>query len=403
MCLVRGPPQGSIGAWPTAITCIESGIVTSPVEAEQFLSVGCSRCLMSPQNDPNLHLKGLLCIYCRNFEANFSIRVQAQKFDEIIWKIKQRGRGRAYDCILGVSGGVDSSFLLATLAENDVRVLAVHVDNGWNSNLAVANIQKLLVASGFDLYTVVLELKHFYDLQRAFLLASVPDLEIPTDHAIQASLWAVAEKFDVPTIVSGMNFATESSANENWAYGHSDWTYISAIWERFGNPEADSFPHFTLKDLGRLTVKNRLLSIALLNYMDYKKADAIAVLQDKFDWEPYGNKHFESVYTRWVQGYLLPTKFQIDKRTMHLSDLVRSGQLERSLALAELEKEYYPHVQRASDQKLILKKLSLTDSELQDVLGAPPRTFRDFPNSYHLARIFRGTLNFSRRLRLYPK
>lgn len=136
---------------------------------------------------------------------------------------------------------MDSSFLLATLAENDVRVLAVHVDNGWNSNLAVANIQKLLVASGFDLYTVVLELKHFYDLQRAFLLASVPDLEIPTDHAIQASLWAVAEKFDVPTIVSGMNFATESSANQNWAYGHSDWTYISAIWERFGNPEAD-FP-----------------------------------------------------------------------------------------------------------------------------------------------------------------
>jgi hypothetical protein len=234
-------------------------------------------------------------------------------------------------------------------------------------------------------------------------MASVPDLEIPTDHAIQASLWKNAEKFDAPIIITGMNYATESSGNVDWSYGHSDWKYIRGVWKGFGHPDPENYPHYSLIDLVRMSVFTGIRSISLLNYLEFSKQQAEAALIQKIGWEPYEGKHFESVYTRWIQGYLLPLKFGIDKRYIHLSDLIRSGQLSRASAKAELEKVHYSEDARRLDQKLIQKKLRLQDSDLEGVIALDTRSFRDLPNSYLTTLAFRELLAVARRLKLYPR
>jgi hypothetical protein len=302
-----------------------------------------------------------------------------------------------------VSGGVDSSYLLLKVHNLGLRALAVHIDNGWNSNLAVSNIQKITAYTNTDLYTEVLELNSFNNLQKAFLMASVPDLEIPTDHAIQASLWKNAEKFGVPTIITGMNYATESSGNVDWSYGHSDWKYILSVWKKFGTPDPANYPHYSLFDLVLMSALKRIRSVSLLNYLDFAKKDAQETLIQEIGWESYEGKHFESVYTRWIQGYFLPRKFGIDKRYMHLSDLIRSGQLSRSLARAELGREHYSQDARLFDERLIQKKLGLQDSELERIMVLENRSFRDFPNSYLRSLAFRKSLALARHLRIYPR
>jgi hypothetical protein len=188
--------------------------------------VECERCLLTSEVDHKLHLVKGQCQYCNAFTANASRRISSSGLVPVVESIKRRGAGKQYDCIVGLSGGVDSSYLLLKAHSLGLRALAVHIDNGWNSNLAVSNIQKIIEHTSTDLYTEILDLNVFNNLQKAFLTASVPDLEIPTDHAIQASLWQNAEKFGVSTILTGMNYATESSGNVDWSYGHSDWKYI---------------------------------------------------------------------------------------------------------------------------------------------------------------------------------
>lgn len=330
-------------------------------------------------------------------------RINHSGLAAIVHSIRQKGVGHKYDCVVGVSGGVDSSYLLLMVHNLGLRALAVHVDNGWNSNLAVSNIQKIVSHTNIDLYTEVLDLKAFNDLQKAFLMASVPDLEIPTDHAIQASLWKNAAKFGAPTIVTGMNYATESSGNVDWSYGHSDWKYISGVWKRFGHPDPENYPHYSLIDLVRMSALGGIRSISLLNYLEFSKQQAEATLIQEMGWEPYEGKHFESLYTRWIQGYLLPRKFGIDKRYIHLSDLIRSGQLSRASAKAELDKVHYSEDARLLDQKLIQKKLRLRDSDLERMIALDTSSFRNLPNSYLTTLAFRKLLGVARYLKLYPR
>lgn len=365
--------------------------------------IECERCLLTSKIDPRIYLAKGECQHCRAFTANAPRRISSTGLDAIVDSISRRGAGNQYDCVVGVSGGVDSSYLLLKVHNLGLRALAVHIDNGWNSNLAVSNIQKITAYTSTDLYTEVLELNAFNNLQKAFLMASVPDLEIPTDHAIQASLWKNAEKFGVPTIITGMNYATESSGNVDWSYGHSDWKYILAVWKRFGNPDPDNYPHYSLFDLIWMSALKRIRSVSLLNYFDFSKKDAQDFLIREIGWEPYEGKHFESVYTRWIQGYFLPRKFGIDKRYIHLSDLIRSGQLSRSLARTELGREHYSPDARLLDQRLIQKKLGLQDSELEGIIALENRGFRDFPNSYLRSLAFRKSLALARHLRIYPR
>jgi N-acetyl sugar amidotransferase len=297
-------------------------------------------------------------------------------------KIKSAGRGRDYDCIIGVSGGVDSTYVAYRIKEMGLRPLAVHFDNGWDSELAVSNIEKVLKRLDIDLFTYVVDWEEFRDLQLAFLKASTPDGEIPTDHGIFALLWRQASQRGIKYIVSGMNFATEAASVPGWSYGHSDWRYIRAVHKQFGAAKLKTYPHFSLFDLAWFNGVRGIRTVSILNYLDYQKSEAMRVLQHELGWVYYGGKHYESVYTRFWQGYVLPRKFGIDKRVAHLSDLVNAGQMTREQALEDIKAEPYAAELAAQDRLYVIKKLGITEPEFERLMALPRRSFRDYPNNF---------------------
>lgn len=369
----------------------------------------CSRCVMNSGADHDLTLNDQgLCHHCERYDRLFPIRVVGgeaghRAMEALVSRVRREGRGREYDCVIGVSGGADSTYVAHLVREYGLRPLAIHLDNGWNSELAVKNIQQVLERLGIDLHTHVLEWEEFRDLQVAFLRASTPDGEIPTDHAIFATLWREAARRRIRYIFSGMNFATESTSVPSWAYGHSDWRYIRDVHRRHGRVTLKSYPHFSL---GRLVYWNAIRGIrtvSVLNYTDYHKATATALLEQRYGWRNYGGKHHESIYTRFFQGYLLPTKFGIDKRFGHLSDLIRSGQATRADALRELEAPTYSPALQQEDRVYVCKKLGLAQAEFEDILRAPRRTFRDYRNSYAQVQFLRRGIDRLRGLGVAPR
>lgn len=369
---------------------------------------GCANCLLDPSNTVQFSLNSNgICEECRSFELRREQRwyPDAEKdgsLERLLAFIRKRGIGREFDCVLGVSGGVDSSYLALKLKEFGLRVLAVHVDNSWNSELAVWNIGRVLDYCHFDLQTVILNTGSFFDLQKAFLRASVPDIEIPTDHAIQATLWQVAKQRRIPTVVSGMNFATESSRLKGLTYGPSDWVYIRGVWTEFGEPTPATYPHMTLSSMLNLSLKGYRL-VSLLNYMPYNKIQVAEELNSLYGWKPYPGKHFESVYTRWVQGWWLPHKFGIDKKIVHVSDLIRSGTITQEEGRRLIQEDDYPEEIRRKDEKQILGKFSMSENDLENLLATPTRSYREFPNSELRIRYAKRLLNILRETNLYPR
>lgn len=371
--------------------------------------VRCSRCVMDTKVDPSIEFDSSgLCNHCRRYDDLLESRVSVgeegrRALAAIVEQIKRDGQGREYDCIIGVSGGVDSTYVAHLVRELGLRALAIHFDNGWNSELAVKNIEQVLKRLGIDLYTYVVDWPEFRNLQSSFLKASTPDGEIPTDHAINALLWREASRRKIRYIISGMNFTTESISVPDWAYGHSDWRYISDVHRRYGTVKLRSYPHFSLPFLFWVNVVQRVRTLSILNYVDYRKDTAMRVLQDELGWKDYGGKHHESIYTRFYQGYVLPRKFGIDKRYGHLSDLINAGQLGREEALRELELPPYPENLQREDLIYVTKKLGLTAGQFEEIMGAPRRSFRDFRNSYALVQFLRRTVNRLRKRGMYPK
>lgn len=343
---------------------------------------------MNSQVEPRITFDATgVCSHCRRYDAIVSARVMQgpegrRVLDGLVATMRGAGRGKDYDCIIGVSGGVDSTYVAYVVRRLGLRPLAVHFDNGWNSELAVSNIEKVLKRLEIDLYTYVVDWEEFRDLQLAFLKASTPDGEIPTDHGIFALLWKEAARRGIRHIVSGMNFATEAMSVPDWSYGHSDWKYIKAVHRRFGTRPLKTFPHFSLLDLAWINIARGVRTVSLLNYMPYDKQEAMRVLQDELGWVYYGGKHYESVYTRFWQGYVLPRKFGIDKRYGHLSDLINSGQMTREQALEEIRDDPCPANLQEQDRRYVLKKFDLTESEFAGLMALPPRSFRDFPNNH---------------------
>jgi hypothetical protein len=284
-----------------------------------------------------------------------------------------------------------------------LRPLAVHLDNGWNSELAVKNIESAVKALDIDLFTHVLDWEEFRDLQVAFLLASTPDGEIPTDHAIFAALWSVASRMDIRYIISGMNFATESVSLPSWSYGHSDWKYIRGIHARFSRGTLHTYPRFSLAKLLIYNLVQQIRTVSLLNYVDYRREEAIALLERDLGWRNYGGKHHESIYTRFFQGYLLPRKFNIDKRYGHLSDLIKAGQLTREQALEDIARPTYDEDLQRQDCEYVRKKLRLTRNEFEAIMHSARRSYRSYSNSYVAVELLRDTVNALRRVGLYPR
>jgi N-acetyl sugar amidotransferase len=310
-----------------------------------------------------------------------------RKLDNIVNKIKSDGKNREYDCVLGVSGGVDSTFLAYQAKKLGLRPLAVHFDSGWNSELAVNNIENLLKKLGIDLYTVVVDWEEMRDLQLSFLKASVANADIPTDHAFVAILYKTAAKHNIKYIISGGNFATESILPFSWGYTSKDLRHLKSIQSRFGTMKLKKYPMLSfVKGYLYYPYVKRIRMIRLLNYMSYVKKHAKDIIINELHWRDYGGKHYESVFTRFFQGYYLPTKFGYDKRRAHLSSLILSGQLSREEALEQLKNNEYTEEKIAEDTDFIIKKLRITKQEFMNIMNAPLKSFRDYPSSYSILK-----------------
>lgn len=359
----------------------------------------CARSVMDTIADPDIGFDAEgISNYYYEYQAKAKLRLfnddaHKTRLNEIVNLIQSDGKGREYDCIIGVSGGVDSTYVAYLVKQLGLRPLAVHFDNGWNSELAVKNIEHVLNKLGIDLFTYVIDWEEFKSLQLAFLKASTPDGEIPTDHAITALLFQIANEKHIKYIVNGNNFATESVMPITWSYGHIDWQYIRWVNNKFGTRKLKSYPVITPLKYSYYTFVRGIKIISILNYVSYQKVEAMRVLQQELGWKYYGGKHYESIYTRFFQGYILPEKFQIDKRKAHLSTLIFSGQMTREEALRDLQKPIYPEGLLEEDKMFVNKKFELTPAAFDEIMRLPGKTFRDYPNSYRMHVFLRKALN----------
>lgn len=350
----------------------------------------CTRCVMDT-SDPMIRFDAEgVCQYCHEHTSRVASRVLTgeaarERLEVEVAAIRKAGQGRPYDCVIGVSGGVDSSWVAVSVKRLGLRALAVHLDNGWNTEIAVGNIHRLLRALDIDLHTHVIDWEEFRDLQVAFLRASTPDAEIPTDHAIVSLLYGTAAQRGIGTVIPGYNSRTETHLSPAWSQGHFDWRYISSIHRQFGGRPLHTFPRMGLLKRSRLLRKTRTLD--LLDLLDYSSSEARRELERSYGWQSYGGKHCESVYTRFYQGYILPRKFGFDKRKCHLSSLVCSGEISREEAIARLAQPPYPLDEQERDRAYVVKKLGLSDREFEAIMTAPPKQFWDYPSYERLLRV----------------
>lgn len=307
------------------------------------------------------------------------------RLERLVKQIKGAGKNKKYDCILGVSGGTDSTYTLYKVIELGLRPLAVHFDNGWDSELAVANIEKACSKLHVDLHTHVVDWEEFKELQISFLKSSTPDAEIPTDVGIHSVLIKMAAKKGINYVINGHSFRTEGVAPIGWTY--MDGRYIKSVYKKFSGKKLRSFPNFTLKDLVYYNIIKGIKVIPILNYFNYKKSEIKNLLSKDLDWKDYGGHHHESVYTVFFQTYLLPIKFNIDKRKTELSAMVRSGQISRNEALKELTDK--PYVYNPEIVKYTVKKIGLTENEFKGIMSLPRKTFRDYQTYFPLMRFFK--------------
>jgi N-acetyl sugar amidotransferase len=334
--------------------------------------------------DPDIQFdeKGI-CNYYYEYKKAYAEKVftgvnAEQQLAEIVSRIKNAGRNSPYDCIMGLSGGVDSTYIAWQAKKLGLRPLAVHFDNGWNSELAVMNIHNIVQKLDIDLFTYVIDWNEFRDLQLSYLKASVVDIEAITDHAIFATLYRLAGEKNIKYILSGTNVQTENTLPRSWIFPKSDHINIKAIHKQFGSLPLKTFPFMNAKVKRYYMEAKGLKSISLLHYFPYNKKEVKALITKELNWRDYGGKHYESVWTRFYQGYILPAKFKIDKRKAHLSDLVFGGQITKEEALAELEQPVYDAAQLKQDYAFVLKKLGLTEADFEALMQLPQRSHYEF-------------------------
>lgn len=302
-------------------------------------------------------------------QEQFTTENKRRKLDEIIKKIKKDGAGKKYDCLVGLSGGADSSYLAYLANKFGLRPLVVHFDYGWNTDLAISNIENVTKKLGFELYTYVIDWPSIRDLQKSYFKASVVDLDVPADHTIFGAIFQVAQKMGIKYLLNGTNYQTELIMPKGWNYIKTDLVNIKHIQKRFGEREFEGIPTNGVVDQIIYRLRG-IQSVPLLYYVPYNQKDVVDLLKNELGWRDYGGKHFENVFTRFYQGYVLPNKFGIDKRKPHLSNMIFSGQLSREEALAELEKPTYDPQLQLDDKDYIAKKLGFTASEFDEMLTA---------------------------------
>jgi N-acetyl sugar amidotransferase len=346
----------------------------------------CTKCVMDTSHLPEIKFNDEgICSYCqnfKNFQNSYLKKLNKEKeFSKAIELMKKEGVGKDYDCLLGLSGGVDSSYLALKLHENGIRPLLIQLDNGWNTELATKNIQLIAEKFNFDLITYVINWEEFRDIQLSFMKASVRNLEAPSDHAIFATIYNTAIKHKIKYVISGVNYQTEFTSTKAYGHSYSDLIQINDIHNKFGTTKRDSFP--TLPYWKRIAYDlffSKIQYVTLLNFMDYNKENAINELIEKIDWKPYSGKHFESTITIFHQSYYLPVKFGLDKRRLHLSDIIRTGLISRENALIELEKPILDEFKLKEIIKYVAKKFELTEDQLINIINQPEVPYTHYAN-----------------------
>jgi len=370
----------------------------------------CKKCVMDDQNDKNINFdQDGVCNYCKTFASKknnfiFSSEDEKSNLEEIKKKILKL-KNNEYDIITGISGGVDSSYLIYLIKKLNLNPLIVHFDNGWNSDLAVTNIKNILDKTKFDYITEVIDWDEFKSLQRSFLKSGVVDIEILTDHAITATLYKYAKKYKIRTIFSGSNFLTEHGMPEEWSWHKSDLRNIIDINKNFENFQMKTFPRFNTVNIllemikAKFRIGNWIQKIQPLDQINFKKFEAIKILEEEYDWVYYGDKHYESTFTEFYQAYILHKKFKIDKRKPHWSCLIRNNEFSRENALNELKYDPYKTMEITNKKKdFFIKKIGLSNEIFQQIILSTPKKHFNYKNDNYIFQI----LKFYRRF-LNPK
>jgi N-acetyl sugar amidotransferase len=329
-----------------------------------------------------------VCDHCNDFYKNVKPRWHTDErgkaaLESIVARIKKSGKGKDFDCLLGISGGVDSSYMLhITVKEFGLRPLVFHVDGGWNSELAVNNIEVMIDKLGLDLYTEVIDWEEMRDFQLAFIKAGVPHIDIPQDHAFIATIYNYADKYNIKYILNGGNISTECVRNPmDWLYYGTDMLHIRDIIRRFGTVEMKTYPFSSIfRHKIYLRYVRGVKVVKMLNYRPYIKTEAIKLLQQEYGWKAYPQKHFESRFTKFYEGYCLPLKFGYDTRKVQYSSLILTGQMTREEALEKLKTPAYDPETIAEEFNYIATKLNITEQELRSYLEAPNKTYKDYRN-----------------------
>jgi len=346
----------------------------------------CTRCVMDTTDTEILFNEKGICNHCVEFDDITSKRWFPNEEGETLLKariklIKREGKGKEYDCILGLSGGIDSAYLAVKMKEYGLRPLVVHVDAGWNSELAVYNIEQVVKYCGYELHTHVMDWEEVKALQVAFLKSGVANQDTVQDHAYFSSLYQFAAKNGVKTVISGGNIATESIFPGSWHHSAMDAIHINAINKQFGDIKLKSYkPMSILQYYLFYPYIYRMKTLRPLNFMHYDKTKAMQYLIDEIGYKEYGRKHGESVFTKFFQNYYLPKKFGYDKRKPHLASLINAGQISREVALAELDKPLYEEKELLQDIQYVAKKLDLTVDELNGLINSSGVSYSNYKN-----------------------
>jgi len=316
-------------------------------------------------SDPDISFDKGICNYCREYPEKERIRkIEKTNLPWVYNTIRKEGKGKKYDCLLGLSGGVDSSMCLYNLIENGIRPFAFTVDNGWNTKESDENIMRLVEGMKVPFFRYNIDLEVFGNLQSAFLQSGTANVEIPTDHLLTAASYEMASENNIRTIISGGNMATESIMPKAWGYQPRDLFHVKAIYRIFNEKELTNLPTVSIWQYLYYRFVKKIRIINLLDYYEYNREESKKLLNEKFGWKDYGEKHYESTFTWWFQAYYLYTKFGYDKRKPHYSSMILSKQMTRSEAMERLlERPIYPEL--GIEQK---------------VLKYPSKTYKDYPN-----------------------
>lgn len=353
----------------------------------------CTRCIMDT-TDPNISFdKDGVCSNCHKYDEDVQLYGYKQGISEkslhnLITEMKREGNGKEYDCILGISGGVDSAYMAYMATKLGLRILAVHVDAGWNTDIAVENVKKMCDKLQLDLHTIVIDWPSMMELQRAYMFSGLPNLDIPQDHVFLAAMYNYAHKYKIKYMLNGSNLATEGILPSAWGYAAIDFRNIKSVYKRCGRGKKifSKYPHFNIWKY--FYYQQKVKRVNLLNYIPYSKKEAMLTLEREFDWKYYGGKHFESRFTKFFQSYYLPKKFGYDKKRAHLSSLIVGGEMSRDEALKEMEDTTtYTLDQMFEDRDFIIKKLNISAEEWEQIMEMPNKCEDDYANSKKIINI----------------